>query len=92
VIGFAAETDNVAENARKKLAQKNADMIVANDVTAEGAGFDHESNTVTIFSRGGRDLQLPRMSKVEVARRILDEALHLRTTLRNKPAAHRAGD
>lgn len=92
VIGFAAETDHVAENAGKKLAQKNADMIVANDVTAEGAGFDHDTNIVTIFSRDGRDLQLPRMAKTEVAQRILDEALRLRGALRNKPAAHRAGD
>jgi phosphopantothenoylcysteine decarboxylase / phosphopantothenate---cysteine ligase len=92
VIGFAAETDHVAGNARKKLTQKNADIIVANDVTAEGAGFDHDTNIVTIFSRDGRHLQLPRMSKSEVAQRILDEALRVRAALRNKPAAHRAGD
>jgi phosphopantothenoylcysteine decarboxylase / phosphopantothenate---cysteine ligase len=89
VVGFAAETENVAENARKKLAQKNADLIVANDVTAEGAGFDHETNIVTLFARDGRDLPLPRMSKAEVAHRILDEALRLRTVLRSKPASHR---
>jgi phosphopantothenoylcysteine decarboxylase/phosphopantothenate--cysteine ligase len=92
VIGFAAETDNVAENARKKLASKNADVIVANDVTAEGAGFDVDTNIVTLFSRDGRDLPLPRMSKTEVAQRILDEALRLRSVLCNKPASHRAGD
>ncbi|MGB7847776.1 MAG: bifunctional phosphopantothenoylcysteine decarboxylase/phosphopantothenate--cysteine ligase CoaBC [Candidatus Acidiferrum sp.] len=92
VVGFAAETENVAENARKKLAQKNADLIVANDVTAEGAGFDHETNIVTLFSRDGRDLPLPRMSKAEVAERILDEALRLRGVLRSKPASQRAGD
>ena len=55
VVGFAAETDHVAENARKKLEKKNADLIVANDVTAEGAGFDVDTNVVTIFSRDGRD-------------------------------------
>lgn len=92
IVGFAAETDHVAENARKKLAQKNADLIVANDVTAEGAGFDHDTNIVTLFSRDGRDVTLPRMSKSEVAEHILDEALRLRVTLRSKPAAHRAGD
>lgn len=91
VVGFAAETEQVAENARKKLAQKNADLIVANDVTAEGAGFDHDTNIVTLFSRDGRDLPLPRMSKAEVAERILDEALRLRGVLRSKPATHRAG-
>src|SRR5207237_2319662 len=51
VVGFAAETDHVAENARKKLVSKNADLIVANDVTAEGAGFDRDTNVVTLFSR-----------------------------------------
>ncbi len=91
VVGFAAETDQAAENARKKLLQKNADLIVANDVTAEGAGFDHDTNIVTLFSRDGRDLPLPRMSKAEVAERILDEALRLRGVLRSKPATHRAG-
>lgn len=79
VVGFAAETDHVAENARKKLAAKNADLIVANDVTAEGAGFDHDTNIVTLFSRDGRDLALPKLNKSEVAQRILDEVVHLRT-------------
>jgi phosphopantothenoylcysteine decarboxylase / phosphopantothenate---cysteine ligase len=82
IVGFAAETDNVAENARKKLAAKNADLMVANDVTAEGAGFDHDTNVVTLFARDGRDLALPRMSKSEVAQRILDEIVRLRSTSR----------
>jgi phosphopantothenoylcysteine decarboxylase/phosphopantothenate--cysteine ligase len=92
VVGFAAETENVAENARKKLTQKNADLIVANDVTVEGAGFDYDTNIVTLFSRDGRDLALPRMSKAEVADKILDEALRLRGVLRGKSASHRASD
>ena len=92
VVGFAAETENVAENARQKLTSKNADVIVANDVTAEGAGFDVDTNIVTLFSRDGHDLPLPQMSKAEVAQRILDEALRLRAVLRSKPASHRAGD
>jgi phosphopantothenoylcysteine decarboxylase/phosphopantothenate--cysteine ligase len=78
VVGFAAETDNVAENARKKLSAKNADLIVANDVTAEGAGFDVDTNIVTIFSRDGRDVALPKMTKAEVAQRILDEIVRVR--------------
>jgi len=82
IVGFAAETDHVAENARKKLAAKNADLMVANDVTAEGAGFDHDTNVVTLFARDGRDRALPRMSKSEVAQRILDEAVRLRSTSR----------
>jgi phosphopantothenoylcysteine decarboxylase/phosphopantothenate--cysteine ligase len=88
VVGFAAETDHVAENARKKLASKNADLIVANDVTAEGAGFDRDTNVVTLFSRDSRDLALPKLSKSEVAQRILDEALRLRTVLQVSPAWH----
>jgi phosphopantothenoylcysteine decarboxylase / phosphopantothenate---cysteine ligase len=92
VVGFAAETDNVAENAKKKLTAKNADLIVANDVTAEGAGFTVDTNVVTFFARDGREVILPKLSKAEVAQRILDEALRLRPALRSKPAAHRAGD
>jgi len=92
LIGFAAETERVAENARKKLTQKNADLIVANDVSSKGAGFDHDTNIVTLFSRDGRDLPLPRLSKAEAAQRILDEALRLRSALKSKPASHRAGD
>ena len=88
VVGFAAETDHVAENARKKLSSKNADLIVANDVTAEGAGFDQYTNVVTLFSRDGRDLALPKLPKSEVAQRILDEILRLRTLL-YAPAAAR---
>ncbi len=87
IVGFAAETTNVAENARKKLTAKNADLMVANDVTAEGAGFDHDTNVVTLFSRDGRDLALPKLTKSEVAQRILDEVVRLRGALQSKPAA-----
>ena len=90
IVGFAAETNNVAENARKKLAAKNADLIVANDVTAEGAGFDHDTNIVTLFSRDGRDLALPKLSKSEVAQCLLDEVLRLRSVLRAKTESHRS--
>jgi len=81
----------VAENARKKLSAKNADLIVANDVTAEGAGFDHDTNIVTLFSRDGRDLALPKMNKSEVAQRILDEVVRLRTVLHGTAALKRSG-
>ncbi len=90
IVGFAAETELVVENARKKLAAKNADLIVANDVTAEGAGFDHDTNIVTLFSRDGRDLALPKLSKSAVAQRILDEVLRLRGVLRHKTESHRS--
>jgi phosphopantothenoylcysteine decarboxylase/phosphopantothenate--cysteine ligase len=84
VVGFAAETDRVAENARKKLQGKNADLIVANDVTAEGAGFDVDTNVVTLFSRDGRDLPLPKLTKREVAHRILDEVVRLSASVKHQ--------
>jgi phosphopantothenoylcysteine decarboxylase/phosphopantothenate--cysteine ligase len=86
MVGFAAETTDVAQNARKKMAAKNLDLIVANDVTAEGAGFDHDTNSVSLYYRDGRDVALPKMSKAEVAQRILDEVVRLRGALRPKPA------
>ena len=75
LVGFAAETNNVAENARGKLARKSADMIVANDVTQAGAGFDTDTNIVTLFLRDGRELPLPQLNKFDVANRILDQVL-----------------
>ena len=86
MVGFAAETDHVALNARKKLKEKNADLIVANDVTALGAGFDVETNVVTLFSSDGRDLPLPKLSKREVAHRILDEVVRLSASVRQQSA------
>jgi len=86
VVGFAAETERVAENARKKLQAKNADLIVANDVTAEGAGFDVDTNVVTLFSRDGRDLPLPKLTKREVAHRILDEVIRLSASVKHQSA------
>ena len=90
IVGFAAETDHVAEHAREKLATKGADLIVANDVTAEGAGFDHETNVVAMYARDGREVTLPRMPKWDVAQRVLDEVLRLREAFRKMPAAQRA--
>ncbi len=86
IVGFAAETNNVAENARKKLKEKNADLIVANDVTAEGAGFDVDTNVVSLFARDGRDLPLPKMTKREVAHRILDEVVRLSASVKHQSA------
>jgi phosphopantothenoylcysteine decarboxylase/phosphopantothenate--cysteine ligase len=77
LVGFAAETDRVAENARGKLSRKGADMIVANDVTQEGAGFDTDTNIVTLYLRDGREIPLPKMSKLDVANRILDQVLEI---------------
>jgi len=86
IVGFAAETDKVAENARKKLTDKNADLIVANDLTAEGAGFDVDTNIVTLFARDGRDLALPKLTKREVAHRILDEVVRLTASVKHQSA------
>ena len=76
-VGFAAETNDVLAHARDKLARKNLDMIVANDVTRPGAGFDVDTNIVTLITKEGQEA-LPMMSKAEVAQRILDCALALR--------------
>ena len=73
-VGFAAETNDVLAHARDKLARKNLDMIVANDVTRPGAGFDVDTNIVTLITKDGQEA-LPMMSKAEVAQRILDRAL-----------------
>jgi phosphopantothenoylcysteine decarboxylase/phosphopantothenate--cysteine ligase len=78
LVGFAAETNRMSENARAKLKDKGADMIVANDVTQEGAGFDADTNIVTLFLRDAPEIPLPKMSKFEVANRILDHVLLLR--------------
>lgn len=82
LIGFAAETDRVPENARTKLARKGADIIVANDVTQEGAGFDADTNIVTLYLRDGREIPLPKMSKFEAANRILDQILEIQKHLK----------
>lgn len=76
-VGFCAETDRILDNARQKLLNKNFDIIVANDVTAEGAGFGADTNIVSIIGREGNVLELPIMSKYEVAEKILDEVVKL---------------
>ena len=73
LVGFAAETENVEEYARKKLETKNADMIVANNVKSEGAGFGMDTNIVTLIKRDGTKIELPLMSKFEVAEKIIEE-------------------
>jgi phosphopantothenoylcysteine decarboxylase / phosphopantothenate---cysteine ligase len=79
IIGFAAETNDVAASARKKLTSKNADLIVANNVTEPGAGFDGDTNVVTLYSRDAEEIRLPKMSKFDVAGRVLDELMRLRS-------------
>jgi phosphopantothenoylcysteine decarboxylase / phosphopantothenate---cysteine ligase len=79
LVGFAAETDDVLANAGKKLKEKNLDMIVANDVTAEGSGFEGETNIATILDRSGNVQTLPLMTKDELADRIFDHLHALKT-------------
>jgi phosphopantothenoylcysteine decarboxylase / phosphopantothenate---cysteine ligase len=81
LIGFAAETGNLLEEARRKLASKNCDMIVANLVSQEGTGFESEENEVTLVLRTGADIPVPRAAKSAIAHRILDEMLKLRLAL-----------
>jgi phosphopantothenoylcysteine decarboxylase/phosphopantothenate--cysteine ligase len=77
VIGFAAETDNLLDNARKKLISKRADLIVANDVSSKDAGFDVDTNRIALVSES-ETTELPLLSKREAADRILDSALHIK--------------
>ncbi len=77
VIGFAAETENLVENARKKLNAKSLDAIVVNDVSRPGLGFDSERNAVTIIINGGT-VEVPETTKWEVAQRVLDSVLKIK--------------
>jgi phosphopantothenoylcysteine decarboxylase / phosphopantothenate---cysteine ligase len=77
IIGFAAETENVLENARKKLTTKALDAIVVNDVSREGVGFDSDRNAVTIITHD-EVIEVPETSKLEVAQRVLDQIVKLR--------------
>ena len=77
LVGFAAETDHVIQNAADKLKKKNLDMIVANDVTAPGAGFNTDTNIATLITRDATE-ELPLQTKRLLADRILDRVLELR--------------
>ena len=73
LVGFAAETDNLRENALAKLLSKNLELIVANDLTEAGAGFNADTNVVKLYFKDGREKLLPRMPKLAVAREIIKE-------------------
>lgn len=77
LVGFAAETDAPEENGRQKLERKGADLVVVNDVSERGAGFDVETNRVVILGRDGHRVEVPLTSKEEVARRLWDEVAGL---------------
>ncbi len=83
VAGFAAETENVLDYASSKMAKKNLDLVVANDITKDGAGFNCDTNIATILT-GANQIELPLMSKRELADNILDEVVKLRKVKSNK--------
>jgi phosphopantothenoylcysteine decarboxylase/phosphopantothenate--cysteine ligase len=81
LVGFATETEDVLQNAERKLRSKNMDLIVANDVTQEGAGFAGDTNIVTLIDRTGKVEPLSIMSKEEVAHVVYDRLLALKTRI-----------
>jgi len=86
LIGFAAETDNLVAEGRRKLESKNCDMIVANLVGQQGTGFESDENEVVLVPRRGEPIPLSRAPKRTIADRILDHTLSLRV------AVHSAND
>jgi len=81
LVGFAMETQDLLANARGKLLKKNMDMIVANSLREDGAGFQSDTNIITIMDKNGKMIALDRMSKIDVAHRILD---HVKTLMKPK--------
>jgi phosphopantothenoylcysteine decarboxylase/phosphopantothenate--cysteine ligase len=86
LVGFAAETRDLVANARRKLQAKGVHLMVANDVTAEGAGFDVDTNIVTLIDRGGRVERLEKMSKEAVAETIIGRIADMRIVRREVAA------
>jgi len=84
LVGFAAETEELVANAKQKLARKGLDLVVANDVTRPGAGFDADTNVVTLVGADGNIEELPQLAKREVADRILDRVVALVGRLQNE--------
>lgn len=82
VVGFSMETENLLENARQKLLKKNADLIVANDISQKGAGFGTDTNVVWLINSSGQEKKLPLMSKRDVADAIFDEVISIRSSLK----------
>jgi phosphopantothenoylcysteine decarboxylase/phosphopantothenate--cysteine ligase len=82
LVGFAAETSNLVDNARGKLQRKNLDLIVANDVSAPGVGFAHDTNAVTIVEATGTTIEVPLSDKHSIASAVLDSVLRMRSANR----------
>jgi phosphopantothenoylcysteine decarboxylase/phosphopantothenate--cysteine ligase len=84
LVGFAAETDDVAERGRRKLHRKGVDLLVVNDVSAPGTGFDHDTNAVSILEADGSSTEIPLTSKYAVANAVLDSVIAHRIAHRNE--------
>ena len=84
LVGFAAETDDVAERGRRKLHRKGVDLLVVNDVGAPGAGFDHDTNAVSILKADGSSTEVPLTSKYAVANAVLDSAIAHKVAHKNE--------
>jgi len=78
LVGFAAETERLLDNAKSKLTRKRLDLLIANDVSLRDSGFGSDYNTVTLLHPDGRQIEVPRLTKVEVAHRIWDEVNAIR--------------
>jgi phosphopantothenoylcysteine decarboxylase/phosphopantothenate--cysteine ligase len=89
LVGFAAETQDLVGNGKKKLREKRLDLLVANDVSQPGAGFDADTNIVKILDAAGGVEELPLLSKRDVARRILDRVAALLGTASERATQHR---
>ena len=81
LVGFAAETENLIEEARRKLESKNCDMVVANLVSQAGIGFESDDNEVTLVLRTGETIPVERAPKSAIAHRIFDQMIKLRLAL-----------
>jgi len=89
LVGFAAETNDVRAHAAEKLRAKGVDLLVANDVSQHGIGFEADDNQVVLLDRWGGTLELPRMTKIQVAHAILDRILALRAAPKSRRASSR---
>ena len=77
MVGFALETNDERKNALEKLKEKNADIIVLNSLKETGAGFDHDTNKITIFGKAGEELDFEKKSKQDVAKDIVDTLIRI---------------
>jgi phosphopantothenoylcysteine decarboxylase/phosphopantothenate--cysteine ligase len=89
LVGFAAETDELERNARRKLRRKNLDFVVANRIGVQGEGFESETNRALVLGRAGEHVDLPSMSKEEMARAILDLVAPILAQRRRTPGGER---